>query len=359
MTKRKRTILLSAVATLVVFFGASLLVGTPREKSQPETDRIKALATKALTSCLEANDSLLCGIVSFKENGSRKEPETVIVARFDNNPSRIDQVNYDKKRVAIVPGAIMQTATLAWLVDHHGIRPDQMITTNHGLVPGQERDYYILDYEQTSGRDSISVRDGFLMSSRYCTYRLEMDTDLRMGLFWYFDDYFGSSQAQRTPNRYLINDPELLAVADGSGLLLSAEQIVSFYDILANNGLRPRRRYYPRKQVCSEETAATMRRLLRENVLEGTGQRLAHCHVSIAGKTGYGLMDRGYVPGNRYIVPDQPMSASTFAGFFPADAPRYTMMISVIKKDDSIPETVKAMDLYQEIVEQMQKEGLL
>ena len=70
-------------------------------------------------------------------------------------------------------------------------------------------------------------------------------------------------------------------------------------------------------------------------------------------------MDRGYVPGNRYIVPDQPMSASTFAGFFPVDTPRYTMLISIIKKDDTIPETAKAMNLYQEIVEQMQKEGLL
>ena len=359
MTKRNKTILLSAIATAVFLTGLDMVPSNLLERNNPALEKVPDIASSALKSCLEANDSLLCGIVCIKETGSRKEPETVIVTRFQENPPRIGPFGYDKRRVAIVPGAVMQTATLTWLVDHHGIRPDQMITTNHGLVPGQERDYYILDYEQTSGRDSISVRDGFLMSSRYCIDRLEMDTDLRMGLFWYFDDYFGSSRAQHLPNRYLINDPELLAVADGSGLLLSAEQIVNFYDILANDGLRPRRRYYPRKLVCSEETAATMRRLLRENVLEGTGQRLAHCHVSIAGKTGYGVMDRGYIPGRRYIVPDQPMSASTFAGFFPADAPRYTMLISIIKKDDSIPETIKAMDLYQEIVEQMQKEGLL
>lgn len=323
MIKSHKTILLSALASAMFLTGLDMLPSKLLEKKDTVYEKVADIASATLTNCLETDDSLLCGIVCIKETGSRKEPETVIVARFENNPARISQLNYDKRRVAIVPGAVMQTATLTWLVDHHG------------------------------------VREEFLMSSRYCIDSLVMSTDLRKGLFWYFDDYFGSSRAQRLPNLYLINDPELLAVADGSGLLLSAEQIVDFYDILANGGLRPRRRYYPRKQVCSEETAATMHRLLRENVLEGTGQRLAHCHVSIAGETGYGVMDRGFVPGNKYIVPDQPMSASTFAGFFPADAPRYTMLISIIKKDDSIPETIKAMDLYKEIVEQMLKEGLL
>lgn len=323
MTKRNKTILLSAIATAVFLTALDMVPSNLLERNNPALEKVSDIASSALTSCLEANDSLLCGIVCIKETGNRKEPETVIMTRFQENPPRIGPFGYDKRRVAIVPGAVMQTATLTWLVDHHG------------------------------------VREEFLMSSRYCIDSLVMSTDLRKGLFWYFDDYFGSSRAQRLPNLYLINDTELLAVADGSGLLLSAEQIVNFYDILANGGLRPRRRYYPRKQVCSEETAATMRRLLRENVLEGTGQRLAHCAVSIAGKTGYGVMDRGFVPGSKYIVPDQPMSASTFAGFFPADAPRYTMLISIIKKDDSIPETVKAMNLYQEIVEQMLKEGLL
>lgn len=323
MTKSHKTIIISAIATALFLTGLDMVPSNLLKRRDTVSDKVSNIASSALTSCLEANDSLLCGIVCIKETGSRKEPETVIVARFDNNPSRIDQVNYDKRRVAIVPGAVMQTATLTWLVDHHG------------------------------------VREEFLMSSRYRIDSLVMSTDLRKGLFWYFDDYFGSSRAQRLPNLYLINDPELLAVADGSGLLLSAEQIVNFYDVLANDGLRPRRRYYPRKQVVQEGTAAEIRSLLRQNITDGTGKLLSKCPVPIAGKTGYGVMDRGYVPGSKYIVPDQPMSASSFAGFFPADAPRYTMLITLIKKADMVPETVTSMNLYQEIVEQVQKEGLL
>lgn len=359
MTKSNKIILLSAVATVLVLAGGSILLGPTPEKTHPETDRIKALASQALTDCLEANDSLLCGVVSFKPTGSNLAPATVIIARNGNNPARLDDFSHAAERVAISPGAIMHSATLTWLIDYLGVHPDSRIPTLHGQIPGLEPDYHIVEYEQTSGLDSISVRDGFLMSFRYCIDRLVLDTDLRRGLFWYFDDYFGSSRAQHLPNLRLITDPELAAVADGRGLLLSVEQIVNFYDLIADGGLRPRRRYYPRKQVIRAETTNEMRRLLRQNVTDGTGRRLARCTVPIAGKTGYGVMDRGLVPGSKYIVSEQPMSASTFTGFFPADAPRYTLLVSFIKKDDSAPETVTAMNLYQDIVEQMQKEGLL
>lgn len=224
----------------------------------------------------------------------------------------------------------MQTATLSWLMDHHA-----------------------------TGQDSISVREGFLTSSRYCIDKLVLDTDLRRGLFWYIDDVFGSSRAMHLPNLRLISDPEMAAVADGSGLLLSPDQIVNFYDLIAGGGLRAPRRYYPKKQVFQPETAAELRSLLRQNVTDGTGRRLAGCTVPIAGKTGFGVMDRGWLPGTGYLNPGHAMAVSSFAGFFPADAPRYTMLISIIKKDDLIPETVRVMDLYREIVEQMRKEKLL
>ena len=328
MTKRKQTFILSAVATLAVVCGASILMPGLRREPR-EVAKIRALASTALTECLGANDSILCGIVCIKETGSSREPETVIIARHGNNPARLDDFSFNAERMAVVPGAVMQTATLSWLMDHHA-----------------------------AGQDSISVREGFLVS-RYCIDKLVLDTDLRKGLFWYFDDFFGSSRAMLLPNLRLINDRELAAVADGSGLLLSPDQIVNFYDLIAGGGLRAPRRYYPKKQVLRPETAAELRLLLRQNVTDGTGRRLAGCAVPIAGKTGFGVMDRGVVPGSGYIGPDRPMSASSFAGFFPADAPRYTMLISIIKKDDSIHQTARVMNLYREIVEQMQKEELL
>lgn len=320
MTKHKRTILVSAAATLVVILGADMLLGSLAERKDSVAEKIADIASRTLTECLSANDSILCGVVSFKETGSSQEPETVIIARHRNSPGRVDDFSHSAERMAIAPRAVMQTATLTWLMDHHEVRQD---------------------------------------SSRYCIDRLVMETDLRKGLFWYFDDFFGSSRAMHLPNLRLISDPELLAVTDGIGLLLSPDQIVNFYDIIANGGLRPRRRYYSKKQICREETATEIRQLLRKNVPDGTGKHLLKNSVPIAGKTGFGVMERGLVPGSGYIGPDQPVSVASFAGFFPADAPRYTMLISIIKKEDGAPETVKAMNLYQEIVERMLTEGLL
>ena len=359
MTKRKRTVILSAVATMLLWIAGDLVLGKLAERKDPVYEKIADIASSALTNCLEADDSLLCGIVSVKETGSRRGPETVIIARRGNHPARLDDFSYYAGRMAVVPGAVMQTATLAWLMDHHGIHPDQALPTLHGQIPGLAQDHYIPEYEYATGRDSISVREGFLMSSRYCIDKLVLDTDLRKGLFRYFDDFFGSSRAMHLPNLRLISDRELAAVADGRGLLLSPDQIVNFYDLIAGGGLRTPRRYYPKKQVFQPETAAELRLLLRQNVTDGTGRRLAGCAVPIAGKTGFGVMDRGLVPGSGYIGPDRPMSASSFAGFFPADAPRYTMLISIIKKDDSIHQTARVMNLYREIVEQMQTEELL
>lgn len=359
MTKRKRTILLSAAATVLFWLGGDIVLGKLAERKGEFSEKIADISSSALTNCLETNDSLLCGVVSIKETGSSRDPETIIIARHGNNPAQLADLSYYAERVGIVPGAMMQTATLTWLMDHHGVRSDQMIPTDHGQIAGLAQDYHIVEYEQNAKLDSISVRDGFLLSSGYCIDKLVMDEDLRKGLFWYFDDFFGSSCATHLPNLRLISDPELLAVANGSGLQLSPDQIVNFYDVIAVGGLRPRRRYYPKKQICREKTSAEMRLLLRQNVTDGTARRLAGCTVPIAGKAGFGEMGRGLVPGTGYLSQGQTMSVSSFAGYFPADAPRYTMLISIIKRDGGVPETVKAMNLYQEVVERMLTEGLL
>ena len=91
MTKRTKTILLSAIATAVFLTGLDMVPSNLLGRNNPALEKVSDIASTALTSCLEANDSLFCGIVCIKETGSNQEPETVIVARFENNPARIVQ----------------------------------------------------------------------------------------------------------------------------------------------------------------------------------------------------------------------------------------------------------------------------
>jgi len=78
------------------------------------------------------------------------------------------------------------------------------------------------------------------------------------------------------------------------------------------------------RRAMSEATAATLRRYLTRVVDTGTGKRAQIPGVLVAGKTGTAQKarteGRGYAMG-RYV--------SSFIGFFPADAPRYVLAISI------------------------------
>ncbi len=78
------------------------------------------------------------------------------------------------------------------------------------------------------------------------------------------------------------------------------------------------------RRAMSPETAATLTRYLTRAVDSGTGKRAAVPGVLVAGKTGTAQKaradGRGYAQG-RYV--------SSFVGFFPAEAPRYTLAVSI------------------------------
>jgi cell division protein FtsI/penicillin-binding protein 2 len=78
------------------------------------------------------------------------------------------------------------------------------------------------------------------------------------------------------------------------------------------------------RRAMSEETAATLNRYLQRVVETGTGKRARLPGVAVAGKTGTAQKartdGRGYAMG-RYV--------SSFVGFFPADAPRYVLSVSI------------------------------
>lgn len=125
--------------------------------------------------------------------------------------------------------------------------------------------------------------------------------------------------------------------AYGYNTMIPPLYTMAYYNAIANGGLL----VYPRlvqglideeghdsiirpvtRRVCSEETAAKVRECIREVVLSkhGTGHILEDDRVAIAGKTGtafpisHGAYDKGY----RRLA---------FAGFFPYEQPKYTMMV--------------------------------
>ena len=119
---------------------------------------------------------------------------------------------------------------------------------------------------------------------------------------------------------------------------------LTFYNAIANGGkmMRPRfvkkvvkdgtvlAEYLPvvqREQIAKESTITEMRRILTEVVSEGLGKKAGSDKFSVAGKTGTAQMSKG-VAGYKTGVTDYLLS---FAGFFPADAPRYSCIVCIQK----------------------------
>jgi len=136
-------------------------------------------------------------------------------------------------------------------------------------------------------------------------------------------------------------------MAFGYGVSFTPLQTLTFYNAIANDGVMvkpqflkevrefdevivPFKREVINKQICSKTTVAKVQKLLK-NVIEkkhGTGNGLYSKNFSMAGKTGTCQKD--------YTNKDKLNYISTFAGYFPADNPKYSCIVVIHEPDKSV-----------------------
>lgn len=136
-------------------------------------------------------------------------------------------------------------------------------------------------------------------------------------------------------------------MAYGYGVSFTPLQTLTFYNAIANDGemvkpqflkevkefdkvIVPFKKEVINSQICSKETVAKMKQLL-VNVVEkehGTGNRLYSPNFSMAGKTGTCQKD--------YRDKDKLNYISSFAGFFPAEDPKYSCIVVIHEPDKSV-----------------------
>ncbi|MBD1429699.1 penicillin-binding protein [Sphingobacterium litopenaei] len=144
----------------------------------------------------------------------------------------------------------------------------------------------------------------------------------------------------KTPQSKSWSKLSLIQMAYGYELLLTPLQTLTLYNGVANNGkmIAPLfvkeirhlgntvERFEARvinKQMASPEAISKMKGMLEGVMIEGTGKKLTSPWYTAAGKTGTAQMadnSRGY-GARRY--------QSSFAGYFPAENPRYSMIVVI------------------------------
>lgn len=131
-------------------------------------------------------------------------------------------------------------------------------------------------------------------------------------------------------------------MAFGYGVSVTPLQTLTFYNAVANNGVmvKPQMVSEIKKwnttikkfdtqvinpKVCSQETIHKLKAVLENVVKKGTASKLYSKDFSMAGKTGTAAVNYGKDGGvGKYY-------ASSFAGYFPADHPKYSCIVVVHK----------------------------
>ena len=138
-------------------------------------------------------------------------------------------------------------------------------------------------------------------------------------------------------------------MSHGYEVSLTPLQTLTFYNAIANDGemLKPRlikevkewnktiqkfNKQIINPSICSKETVSKVKQLLKHVVEKkhGTGHGLYSPNFSMAGKTG--TTQKNYVSKD----PDKLRYISTFAGYFPAEDPKYSCIVVIHEPDKSV-----------------------
>ena len=264
---------------------------------------------------------------------------------------------YEKLNYAIgeshEPGSTFKTMALMVALEDKVIDTTTIIDTGNGVKRFYGR--YIYDSHR-GGFGKISVARALEVSSNIGlatiideNYSKNPSKFINRLKSWHLNEKTGVAiKGEGTP---MIPEPgdkkwsknALPSMAYGYNLRLTPLQTLTFYNAIANKGVMVKPRFVKEVRVwnekvttyspeiinpkiCSDETLAQVVEILKNAVKRGTGRPLYSSDFSMAGKTGtaqteYWMPD--WKSNRRYI--------SSFAGFFPAENPKYSCIVIIHK----------------------------
>jgi len=328
----------------------------------------QAVADSILKVAVEGNEDLAGGCLALMEVETGFVVTLANIHRLDNG-SIGEYYNYILDH-SYEPGEVAQTMTLAAALSDGIVKSlGEKIPTNHGKLTDSTnvRDDYILQYERKTGRDSITVIDGFAGSYRYVGSNLAMRYAESPDYYYqWYKTFCVNSGNFDLPMRGLdLVNPlgrdinTLISMGNGYEFTVCPMQILAFYNTIANNGrmMQPMLvnkmisgRYgshtmFPRElnaSVFRKDVADSVKKALAHSVENGTSRLLKDMPQQVIGKTGSSrqIMDPKLRQGSidPYIdAVGRRQYASTFAGFYPADTPKYSVICVLFTKPTRQP----------------------
>jgi len=300
----------------------------------------EALATAVRTSAARSGMAIAI---------DHKTGEILALANYPTfDPNKLNEITKDNLTNRVIqsvysPGSVFKLVTYGSALEKNLITPDAMIDSGNGTIEVAKH-----KFRDSHGIGKVSYSKAMAHSSNVCAIK----TGMRVGK----NDFYSTLQKlgfgrplgielpAETPgivrNPAKWNGDSLASMSIGYEIGVSALQMVSAFATIANDGVRVQphvikeirhsdeivdRGTGPEKtRVVSAETARSLRTMLREVVLDGTGRRAQLDGYSTAGKTGTAWkFDEATkrISSSKYI--------SSFIGFAPAENPAITIGVII------------------------------
>ena len=261
------------------------------------------------------------------------------------------------------PGSTFKTASIMVALEDGKITPDYVVDTGNGQMPMHGR--VMKDWNwRRGGYGKLTVTEILEVSSN-------------VGTSYIIDHFYGSN-----PQKYIdglrrmsIDQPLHLQIAgEGKPNIRGPKErsyfsktalpwmsigyetqvpplnILTFYNAIAKE--------YPTEvinpKICSDKTLAQIREILQKVVGEGLAKPAGSKQFHVSGKTGTAQISQGaagYKAGvTNYLV--------SFCGYFPSEAPKYSMIVSIQKPGPTASGGLMAGSVFSKIAERVYAKDL-
>ena len=253
--------------------------------------------------------------------------------------------------------ALMHPISILAALEAGKVKLSDMVDVGNGSYSIQDRE--LKDYNwHRGGYSEISIKQGLASSSNIAVYKT-MEKTFEDDAQAYFnllnnmsygkpDSIAGIANLKPayfvTPKNSGWSDTAFAWFCIGYNQTITPVQTLTFYNAIANSGKMVQPQLYKdsttviNPQIASQANIDSLKQALEYVVTDGLGQPAKSNKTQVAGETGTVQLEDG-----SYIV--------EFCGYFPANAPQYSIIVSIHK--DGLPASggLMAGDVFKQITE--------
>ena len=253
--------------------------------------------------------------------------------------------------------ALMHPISILAALETRKVKLSDMVDVGNGIYSIQDRELKDHNWHR-GGYGEISIKQGLASSSNIAVYKT-MEKAFGDDAQAYFnllnnmsygkpDSITGITNLKPayfvTPKDSGWSDTAFAWFCIGYNQTITPIQMLTFYNAIANSGKMVQPQLYKdsttviNPQIASQANIDSLKQALEYVVTDGLGQPTKSDKIQIAGETGTVQLENG-----NYIV--------EFCGYFPANAPQYSIIVSIHK--DGLPASggLMAGDVFKQITE--------